>query len=311
MANKRQMKTLLKRNRVIQFTAAVFILVGSLCNGDAVRAGSNGIAVPAGLTRHAPGQYDVSFAISVKSALYKLRQNQSVTLIDISSRQDFERLRIPGSMNIPLHFIKTKPFLKSESIVLVHAGFGYSRLIAECRRLNALGFQISILDGGLPAWHRKGGRLFGDLLALNDMRAISPRELLPEKSYGDVLLIDVSPDQTAESIRTLPQAVHLPNLIDSASSQDRLQQIIKDRRNQPFQSLLVVSRMGEGYAEVKRMLDIKRINAFYLQGGLSAYEQYLENLALSWKSRESRTRSLSNCKRCGEKPEAETFQPGK
>jgi rhodanese-related sulfurtransferase len=304
------MKTLLKRNRVIQFTAAVFILVGSLSNGDAVRAGSNGIDMPAGRTRHNIGQYDTSFAIPVKSALYKLKQNQSVTLIDIGSGQDFERLRIPGSMNIPLHFIKTKPFLKGSPIVIINKGFGYSRLISECRHLKALGFNISILDGGLPTWHQKGGFLVGDLLALNDMKTISPREFFPESRFQNVLLIDVSPDRTTESIRILPHAIHLPNLIDSPSSQNSLQVMIKARRNQTFQSVLVVNSTGEGYAEVKRMLDRKRINAFYLQGGLSAYGHYLENLALSWKSRESRTRTFSNCKLCGEKSEAETFQPG-
>ena len=256
-------------------------------------------------------QYDASFAVTPKVVFYKLKYKKGVTLIDIRSPQDFERLRIPGSMNIPLHFIKTKTFLKATTIVLIHAGFSYSRLISECRRLKALGFKISILDGGLSVWHRKGGWLVVDLLALNEMRTISPREFLPESRYRNVFLIDISPDQTAESIRILPHAVHLPNLIHSSSSQNSFQQMIKARKNQPFQSIMVFSSTGEGYAETKRMMDRKRINAFFLQGGLAAYNQYLENLALSWQSRDSRTRAVSNCKRCGEKSEAETFQPGK
>ncbi len=253
-------------------------------------------------------QYDASFAVTPKVVLYKLKYKKGITLIDIRSPQDFERLRIPGSMNIPLHFIKTKTFLKPTSIVLVHEGFGYSRLISECRRLKALGFTISILDGGLPAWHRKGGWLVGDLLALKDIKDISPQEFLPESRYGNVLLINVSPDRTADSVQILPHAVYLPNLIHSSASQNSLRQMIKARRNRMFQSILVFSSTGEGYAEIKRILGKKRINVFYLQGGLFAYQQYLENLALSWQPKEERTKRLIKCNNCGSSRNNETNQ---
>jgi hypothetical protein len=190
--------------------------------------------------------------------------------------------------------------LKLTTIVLVHEGCGYSRMIAECRRLKALGFQISILDGGLPAWQRKGGWLVGDLLALNEMKKIPPQKFLPESHYRNVLLIDVSANQTEEAVQLLPQAVHLPNFYQSPSSQNSLQQMIKARRNQPFQSILLFSSTGEGYDGIKRMLDRRRINAFYLQGGLVAYQQYLENLALSWQPRDSRLKTHSLCKSCDE-----------
>ena len=256
-------------------------------------------------------QYDASFAVTPKVVFYKLKYKKGITLIDIRSPQDFKRLRIPASINIPLHFIKSKTFLKSTPVVLVHEGFGYSRLISECRRLKALGFEISILDGGLPAWHHKGGWLVGDLLALNDMRDISPREFLPESSYRDIFLIDVSPKQTAESIRILPHAVHMPDLIHSSFLQNSMWQIIEARRSRLFQSILVFSNTGEDYAAIKQMMEREKIDAYYLQDGLTAHQKYLENLALSWKSRDSRTRTFSNCKPCGEKFEAETFQPGK
>jgi rhodanese-related sulfurtransferase len=256
-------------------------------------------------------QYDASFAVTPKVVFYKLKYKKGITLIDIRRPQDFKRLRIPASINIPLHFIKSKTFLKPTPVVLVHEGFGYSRLISECRRLKALGFKISILDGGLPAWHRKGGRLVGDLLALNEMLDISPRQFLPESNYRNLLLIDVSPNRAAESIRTLPHAVHLPDLMHSASLQKSMRQMIEARRSRLFQSILVFNNTGENYAAIKLMMERKGIDAFYLQDGLSAYQKYLKNLALSWKSRDRRTRTFSNCKPCGEKFEAETFQPGK
>ncbi len=256
-------------------------------------------------------QYDASFAVTPKVVFYKFKYKKGIALIDIRSAEDYERLRIPGSMNIPLHFIKTKTYLKSTTIVLVHKGFGYSRMIAECRRLKTLGFETSILDGGLPAWHRKGGRLVGDLLALSEMKAITPQKFLPESTYRNVILVDISPDQIAGVAQMLPHAIHLPNFNHSPSSQNRFQQMIKARKNQPFQSILLFSNTGADYANILHTLDRKRIDVFYLRGGLAAYEQYLENLTLSRKPRESRTRTISNCKTCGENSDVKTFQPVK
>jgi len=245
-------------------------------------------------------QYEASFAVTPKVVFYKLKYKTGIILIDIRSPQDFKRLRIPGSINIPLHFIRSKTYLKPTPIVLIHEGFGYSRLISECRRLKSFGFEISILDGGLSAWHREGGRLVGDLLALNDMRDISPKEFLPESVYRNILLIDVSSNQTAESIQILPQAVHLPNLMHSPSSQKSMWQMIEARRSRLFQSILVFSSSGKNYAEIKQMMERKRIDAFYLQGGLAGYGQYLKNLALSWQPRKSRLKTHTLCKSCDE-----------
>jgi hypothetical protein len=45
------------------------------------------------------------------------------------------------------------------------------------------------------------------------------------------------------------------------------------------------------------------IDSFHLQGGLAGYQKYLEGLILSWKPRDSRMKTVGNCKPCGEKIE--------
>ena len=40
-----------------------------------------------------------------------------LTLVDVRSTDDFQRLHIPGSLNIPLYAVKTKIFLKSFPMV--------------------------------------------------------------------------------------------------------------------------------------------------------------------------------------------------
>ncbi len=110
-------------------------------------------------------QHDVSMAISPDTVQYKLKQKQKITLIDVRNPEDFTRLHIPGSINIPLHAVKTKFVLKSFLIVLINDGFQYSLLATECLKLRDMGFKAFILDGGLYAWNRAESQLTGDLFA--------------------------------------------------------------------------------------------------------------------------------------------------
>jgi hypothetical protein len=54
--------------------------------------------------------HDPSLAILVGAVFYKIKRNQPLTLVDVRRKQDFERLHIPGSINIPLHAVKTKTY---------------------------------------------------------------------------------------------------------------------------------------------------------------------------------------------------------
>ena len=45
------------------------------------------------------------------------------------------------------------------------------------------------------------------------------------------------------------------------------------------------------------------LDAFYLQGGVAEYQKYLEGLMLSWKPRDSRMKTVGNCKPCGKEAE--------
>jgi len=64
-------------------------------------------------------QYDACLAISPHTVQYNLEQKQKITLIDVRNPKDFARLHVPGSINIPLHAVKTKFVLKSFLIVFL------------------------------------------------------------------------------------------------------------------------------------------------------------------------------------------------
>ena len=96
-----------------------------------------------------------AFAISVESVLRKLKGKQEIILIDVRKRDEFEKFRIPGSINIPLFAIRTKAFLKSKSLVLVNEGYNYTQLERECAYLRKSGFRVWLLNGGLYYWRQK------------------------------------------------------------------------------------------------------------------------------------------------------------
>jgi rhodanese-related sulfurtransferase len=279
-------------------TVAVIILAG--LSADVSLAESDPAStIPDELIARKLKTHDPSLAISVEAVLYKLKRNQPLTLVDVRRKQDFERLHIPDSINIPLHAVKTKTYLKSATVVLVNEGFRYAELETECRRLAERGFAISIIDGGLPAWKRQGGQLAGDLFALDEMKAISPQKFFREKDYENTVVVDISPMRSETSTKLISYARHFPVFDNSERSKSELRKLIK--KNKPFQSVLLFNESGEQYEKAEKMMNRMGIESFYLQGGVVAYQKYLEGLMLSWKPRDSRMKTIGNCKPCGEK----------
>jgi rhodanese-related sulfurtransferase len=255
--------------------------------------------IPNELIARKINKHDPSLAISVEAVLYKIRQSRQFTLVDVRSKPDFERLHIPGSINIPLYAVKTKTYLKSAPVVLVNEGFRYTDLQNECRRLAERGFKVSILDGGLPAWKRNGGQLVGDLFALEDMKAVSPLVFFREKNYENTLVVDISPARSEASSRLIPYASHIPVSDDNDASAAKFKKLITN--NKPFQSIIIFNETGEQYERVEKIMNRMGIETFNLQGGVAGYQKYLEGLLLSWKPRDSRMKTVSNCKPCGDK----------
>ena len=245
-----------------------------------------------------PKQYESSFAISPGAVFYRLKQKQKITLVDVRNPEDFARLHIPGSLNIPLYAVKTKVFLKSFPIVLVNAGFHYTPLEAECRKLKDMGFKVLILDGGLPAWKRKGSPLVGDLFALAEMQAVSPQVFFRGKDGENTLVIDISPVQSELSRQLIPYSKHIPVSAEPNESFRKLNRIIADHKNQPFLSVVVFNETGEGYDRANKIFAGLGGNTFYLGSGVAGYKRYLEDLLLSWLPRDSRIKTNRKCRTC-------------
>jgi len=245
-------------------------------------------------------KHNPSLAISVDSVLFKLKQKQNITLVDIRKPEEFEKVRIPGSINIPLHAVKTKAFLKSQPIVLVNNGYQYTLLEKECKNLKSKGFKVKILKGGLNCWRHKKAPFAGDVFSQKELNKVSPRAFYQEKAFENQVVIDVSKVQSKESKKLIPCAIHIPFSDNRLNLSALCVSAVKNK------TILIFNEHGNGYEKIEKAIEKSSLkNVFYLKGGLKGYKKYLEHLALSRQPKASRLKTVNRCKNCGKEDKKE------
>lgn len=94
------------------------------------------------------------------------RGQDSFTLIDARSQQDFEECHIPGAINLPYRGItgeRTTALAKDRLLVVYCWSPGCNAGTKAAARLSALGFQVKEMIGGIEYWRREGGAVEGTL----------------------------------------------------------------------------------------------------------------------------------------------------
>ncbi|NJL60103.1 MAG: rhodanese-like domain-containing protein [Desulfobacteraceae bacterium] len=147
----------------------------------------------------------------------KLGENQDIILIDTRNKTEFEKFRIPDSINVPLFALKTKDFLKPKSLILINEGYHQAQLRKTCKELNSAGFRASFIYGGLNAWKENGGQIEGDPFAQKELDKITPLDFFAEKDGENRIVIDVSSSENKNIRSLLPGSLQIPYLKDENS----------------------------------------------------------------------------------------------
>jgi rhodanese-related sulfurtransferase len=243
-----------------------------------------------------------SWALAPEEAFSRARREPGLVLIDVRSPADHARLRIPGSLGIPFAFLKTKAFLKDRPVILIGDGFRNAALQAECKELRKSGIDAAVLGGGLAAWDLKGLPLAGDRFGLAALRRVPPQAVYQEKDAGRLIVVDISREKSKDGPNLFPSTVHFPAGPGGFADMGRLKAALAQPAACP-RTILIAGETGEGYAPIAAQLNSAGINAFFLEGGFAGYRRHLQEQALAWQPRESRVRTLSPCRLCGEKQE--------
>jgi rhodanese-related sulfurtransferase len=241
-----------------------------------------------------------TLATPATAAMFGLREKK-ITLIDVRPPSAFDQYHIAGSLNIPLHAIKTKTYLKTKPIVLVNEGYVVNPLAAACESLNTVGFKASVMAGGLVAWKAIGGRLVGDPFAQSAMNRISPQLLLQEMNNTHDVMIDASQINDPRTKKWIPDAEPLPfQTIQKENGPAKLERLLKDQSaSDPFARLVIFTTTGVENDRIQRRLAQAGIRqVFFLEGGLRAFEKYLQDIQLARRPKHERKASTGGCPSC-------------
>ena len=236
-------------------------------------------------------------SVSVESVLQKLKEKQDLILIDVRNAKEFEKFRIPASLNIPLFAVKTKTFLKPKPLILMNEGHSYKQLMDECTLLSKAGFAVSILNGGLYQWRRKGGPLEGDVFAQRELNEISPQTFLAGKSYENWMVVDVSKSPLTLSLSpgsgeegggegAILKVIRIPFANNPKEFVTRVKSLIPPfppllkggKGGFPetdFASIIIYDEKGKTYEEIEKHIQDAGIrNVLYLKGGFEGYKTF-------------------------------------
>ncbi len=236
----------------------------------------------------------------VTTLIQQVRQNKSPFLVDIRPKKEYSQFKIPGSLNIPASLIKTKTFLKTGPMVLIHQGVAHTDLIVLAKDLSKKGFKASVLEGGLAAWKHKQGPIVGNPFSIRQMNTITPKALFAGQSKEDWLVMDFSekPGKTHQ----IPQAVAIKPVNPVEKKEDPIVPALRSHKLKETSAIIIFNETGQNYEDIKeRFPKPFRHKIYTLTGGQSAYDKFMTSHLLANRSKSQRTKTSGQCEPCSKK----------
>jgi rhodanese-related sulfurtransferase len=123
-----------------------------------------------------------------------IRDDPSAILVDTRWKQEFERVHIPRSVNLPAFALPARADLRDRRVVLIDGGFAPEQLLSLVQSLRSKGFrEVVYLAGGLPAWLRSGGAHRGTSVSpLLEAATIEPSDFARARRYTAWQVVNVT-----------------------------------------------------------------------------------------------------------------------
>ncbi len=248
----------------------------------------------------------ILFLVDVEKAKSLTSQSPRTVFVDVRPEDDFMLAHIPGSLHLPLHHIKTKPYLKDLNLILVNRGFSLDSLRSEAKSLTEKGFSIHILAGGLAAWVQQGEKLSGSQPSTNDFHLISSFDFLAElhstsrKSF-DIFFVSDSADDDDDSFTTIggksltvKKVSHLGEIQHHSTGAERGYAPV----------LICTAKSTETSIPAGLAAELQQ-TVFLLESGLEGLKKARGTITAMQKPKEMRTAIIEPCSICPS-PETET-----
>ena len=242
--------------------------------------------------------------INVDSVIDEIKCGKEINIIDVRSKENFNNVWIPGSLNIALSYIKTKQFLKNCSLYLINEGYNNSVLEEHCADLRDEGFNTWIIEGGLSYWIKRGGQIEGNLFHQKEIRKLSLQDFFTEKNYDDVIILNISEKISLYANALLAYSQHIPYSKLLSENNNILNNCINKSGTKKVSTILVLNENGKNYDEIEQGVfkDIN-INTFYVDGGIIGYKKFLEKQSKIISSTGNQKtinsqRAIKHCKNC-------------
>ncbi len=231
--------------------------------------------------------------ISVKEAIETKKADPRTFFIDVRGEENFQKIHIPGSINVPLHFIKTKTYLKEMHVILVNRGYGQGRLLKQAELLNKKGIKTGVLAGGLAAWSQQRNNLAGSDPASHDILHNVDPATFSAKDF--TRYIDIAPEKITGNSLLLARAEHLP--VSSPDDLPGLVQVIDEPGQSVLASVLLFNRNGE-YGLLENLPDKCQTTLFFLQKGSEGYDKILLQQQAILQPKSERMKTIGGCEAC-------------
>lgn len=233
--------------------------------------------------------YSESCKVSTFTAYQAVRKNQGL-LVDIRPQNQYAKVSIPESMNIPLHALKTKNILKNKKLYLVDEG-GQSHQIGQiCHYFSQNGFDVSYVEGGINGWRKTNQTLLGEAREILKLDMLGPEHFYFQAIPDDLLIVNIGSKEknllrTQLGTSVIFSYVHFPFEGNASKMTQGLRKLLKQYPNKT--RLFVYDDNGDSYAPLRKPLSRSlKPTVFYLRGGYEHFVRFdAKRIALLKKQR--------------------------